>query len=239
MKGAFMGRKVLRLLTYLRKNSVGQRQTSLGDEEALLRVAQEIGDDWKESPYYDSAERYMKELWDGMIWAFIKDCDFSCVVDLAAGHGRNTEKLREIARKIYVVDINAENIQFCRKRFAGDDRIRFLKNDGVKLDGIADGEATLAYCFDAMVHFDSDIVRSYLKEFGRVLKPGGHSFCHHSNYDKNPGGNFRDNPAWRNFMSQSLFHHYCAKEGLEVVRSQIIDWGDESGLDCVTLLRKP
>ena len=33
-----------------------------------------------------------------------------------------------------------------------------------------------------MVHFDSDVVRAYLKEFRRILKPGGHGFCHHSNY---------------------------------------------------------
>lgn len=107
--------------------------------------------------------------------------------------------------------------------FAGDTRITFLKNGGIKLGGTVDGEATLVYRFDAMVHFDSDIIRSYVREFGRGLKLGGHGFCHHSNYDKNPGVNFRDNPAWRNFMSQPLFLHYCAKEGLEVVRSQIID----------------
>lgn len=238
MGGALLSRKISRLFTYWRHNSTVQTRTPLGNENALIRAAREIGDDWKASSYYDSAERYMQDLWEGIIWPVIKDCDFSCVVDLAAGHGRNTERLKEFARKIYVVDINEENIQFCRQRFAGDDRIAFLKNDGVKLDGIADGEATLVYCFDAMVHFDSDIVRSYLQEFGRVLKPRGHGFCHHSNYEKNPGGNFRDNPAWRNFMSQSLFRHYCAKEGLEVVRSQIIDWDGTPGLDCVTLLRK-
>jgi len=234
-----MRRNVLQFLARLRQNRAEQGQVPLEDESVLAQVAREVGDDWKESPYYDSAERYMKDLWEGLIWGFIKDCDFSCVVDLAAGHGRNTEKLREVGQKIYLVDINEENVQFCRKRFAGDGRITFLKNDGVKLSGIADGEATLVYCFDAMVHFDSDIIRSYLREFGRVLKPGGHGFCHHSNYDKNPGGNFRDNPAWRNFMSQSLFHHYCAKEGLEVVRSQVIDWGEVPKLDCMTLLKKP
>ncbi|MGE0683166.1 MAG: hypothetical protein AB7P69_19980 [Candidatus Binatia bacterium] len=113
MRGASLSRELLRLFTYLRQNSTIPKRMPLGDEKALVRVAREIGDDWKDAPYYDSAERYMKDLWEGIIWSFIKDCDFPCVVDLAAGHGRNTERLREIAQKIYVVDINEENSQFC------------------------------------------------------------------------------------------------------------------------------
>lgn len=208
------------------------------DPSKLARLAEDVGADWKHPPYYyDSAEQYMEDAWTHTIWPFISQCDFSCVVDLAAGHGRNTRKLREISNKLYVVDINEENIQFCRERFAGDDKIIFIQNDGCTLNGISDEEVTLIYCFDAMVHFDSDIVRAYLSEFHRVLKPGGYGFCHHSNYDKNPGEQFRDNPGWRNFMSQPLFIHYCVKENLEVVRSRIIDW-DTPSQDCLTLFRK-
>ena len=207
-------------------------------ESRLTQVAKDVGADWKHSSYYDAAEQYMEDLWTHRIWPFIKQCDFSCVVDLAAGHGRNTRKLRDVAGKVYVVDINEENILFCRERFVGDDRLIFIQNDGCTLNGIPDGEVTLIYCFDAMIHFDSDIVRAYLTEFYRVLKPGGYGFCHHSNYDKNPTGGFRDNPSWRNFMSQNLFLHYCSKEGLEIMKSQVIDW-DTPSQDCLTLFRKP
>jgi ubiquinone/menaquinone biosynthesis C-methylase UbiE len=207
------------------------------DHSRLTRLAEEIGADWKQSRYYDAAEQYMEAAWTSLIWPFIRHCDFSCVVDLAAGHGRNAERLREVSGKLYIVDINEENIQFCRERFAGDDKIIFIRNNGFTLDGINDEEVTLISCFDAMVHFDSDIVRAYLNEFYRVLKPGGYGFCHHSNYDKNPGGCYRDNPGWRNFMSQRLFIHYCAKAGLEVVRSQVIDW-DTPSQDCLTSFRR-
>jgi ubiquinone/menaquinone biosynthesis C-methylase UbiE len=210
------------------------------DEDDLLAVAKTIGDDWKSGPYYDQAEQAMDVEWQGLIWPFIKDCDFSCVVDLAAGHGRNSEKLRHLAKKVYAVDINEENIEFLRRRFAACRNMVFILNEGISLSGIANEEVTLVYSFDAMVHFDSDVVRAYLKEFHRVLKPGGHAFCHHSNFVDNPDGEFKHTDHWRNFMSRELFAHYAWKEGLEPVRAQLLDW-DQTGrnIDCFTLVRKP
>ncbi len=235
---------VLNRLANLWHRREPQAASFLRDRNKLAQQAEVVGADWKQhsniaSDYYDSAEQWMDEAWIHTIWSFIRDCDFSCIVDLAAGHGRNTSKLLGVATKLYVVDINEENIQFCRERFAGEKKIIYIRNDGFTLNGIANEEVTLVYCFDAMVHFDSDVVRSYLHDFYRVLKLGGHGFCHYSNYDKNPGGYYRDNPGWKNFMSENLFLHYCAKEGLQVIRSKVFDNGTTVQQDCLTLFQKP
>jgi ubiquinone/menaquinone biosynthesis C-methylase UbiE len=97
---------------------------------------------------------------------------------------------------------------------------------------------TLVYTFDSMVHFDSDVIRAYMKEFYRILKPGGHCFCHHSNYTGNPGGDFTTNPHWRNFMSKELFAHYAIKEGFKIIEQKVIDWSVPN-LDCLSLIQKP
>lgn len=198
---------------------------------------------WKEHIYYDQAENWLAEDYPILIEPLIKDCDFSSVIDLAAGHGRNSNLLKKVANKITIIDIHQENIDFCKKRFAGDNRFEFVVNDGATLKEIADHSVTLIYSWDAMVHFDSDVVRSYIKEFSRVLKPGGRGFCHHSNYDKSPGGWFQYNPHARNFMTANLFAHYCAKEGLKVLQSQVISWGRGDNLvkdmDAITLFEKP
>lgn len=204
----------------------------------IRELAKKVGDDWKDRPYYDDAEQYMDTQWRESIWPFIKDADFSYVVDLAAGHGRNSEKLKQHARKIHIVDINQENIDFCQKRFAGDPRFSFTRNDGCSMSFLPTNSVSLLYCFDAMVHFDSDIVRAYLREFKRILRPGALGFCHHSNYTQDPERDVHDKPGWRNFMSQALFAHYCSKEGLVVVKSRVIDW-ERPGSDCLTLFRKP
>ena len=82
-----------------------------------------------------------------------------------------------------------------------------------------------------------------LREFRRVLRPGGRGFCHHSNYTKNPGGDWMTNPHWRNFMSRELFAHYAHKEGLRMLRSDTVDWGEVPNripnLDCFSLFEHP
>jgi len=196
---------------------------------------------WKNHPYYDAVEGAMDQQWNDLVAQAIEDCDFTTVLDLAAGHGRNARKLLERASRLYIVDLVSENITFCRNRFHGDARVRYVNNNGFDLRDIPDGEITLVYCWDAMVHFDSDIIRSYLAEFRRVLRPGGRAFCHHSNWTGNPGGFLGTDgnvgPERRNFMSRELFAHYAIKEGLAVVRQRPIRWNTPD-LDCLSLVER-
>jgi SAM-dependent methyltransferase len=189
----------------------------------LDRLVRHAARPWAEHPYYDQAERSMDGQWERQIWPLIKSCDFEITVDLACGHGRNSEKLRHLARRLVLVDVHAENIEFCKKRFHDAPHVSFARNDGHSLPFLDDGSVTLVYCFDAMVHFDSEVVRSYLGECRRVLRPGGRAFLHHSNYTGNPGGDVYDNPGWRNFMSVELMAHYAVREGLTVLRQQTLD----------------
>ena len=223
-------------------------KTSGPSSEELLSLAKRVGDDWVDGQYYDDAEKGMEVQWDNIVWPMIEGSDFSSTVDLAAGHGRNTERLRRIAKTVIAVDINQTNIDFMRKRFAKEnaDNIKFMLTDGISLSGIADGSVTFLYCYDAMVHFDSDVVRSYIREFSRVLAPGGRGFVHYSNFTGNPTGSYREHPGWRNFMSRELFEHWLTKEGLNVRRSEYVWHGyakivpeKNDKTDAVTLFEKP
>jgi SAM-dependent methyltransferase len=218
------------------------RSVPIGTDKQLRDVALQIGRDWKHSPYYDTAEQGIDRQWTELIWPFLTDeprseIDFSTTVELAAGHGRNSAKLLPLARKLHLVDINIENISFLRRRFRHSQKVQFHLNNGDSLSFLKGDSVSFIYCFDAMVHFDSDVVRSYLREFSRTLIRGGRAFAHHSNYTGNPGGNLHDNPGWRNFMSRELFAHYAYKSGLLVIRQKNVDWkSDGTFIDCFTLL---
>jgi SAM-dependent methyltransferase len=211
-------------------------------EKGLRGAALQIGRDWKRSSYYDAAEQGIERQWQELVWPFLTDerdsgINFSLTVELAAGHGRNSAKLLPLVGKLYLVDMNVENISFLRRRFGQNPKIHYYINDGYSLPFLTSSSISFIYCFDAMVHFDSDVVRSYIREFARVLVRGGRVFAHHSNYTDNPGGDPHRNPGWRNFMSRELFAHYAQKEGLSVIRQKKIDWKcDGTFIDCFTLL---
>jgi SAM-dependent methyltransferase len=189
---------------------------------SLAKTAAVVGNDWIGGEYYYRAEQDMSEHWSSMIWPLIKNSDFSATLELAPGHGRNTAKLLEVGTHIHAVDINQSNIDVLNQRFSGNDKLTAIRNTGSDLRMIDGASISFVYCFDAMVHFDSDVVRAYVKEFRRVMKPGARGFIHYSVYDGNPTGTYRDHPGWRNFMSRPLFEHWLAKEGLSVLRSEYV-----------------
>ncbi|MFN7921187.1 MAG: class I SAM-dependent methyltransferase [Bryobacteraceae bacterium] len=217
------------------------------DQTDYAALARTSGDPFRVSDYFAAAEPATADCWNKMIWPVIgrhrANMNFSSVVDLAAGHGRNSEMLKTFCDRITCVDINGECIEACKARFAGDSRFSFVQNDGFSLQPIAAGSVTFLFSFDAMVHFDPEVVKNYVPEMARVLAPGGHGFVHHSNYTANAGGDFRHSPHWRNYMSRELFTGYCKRAGLDIVESEVIDWGGGAdfyaGLDCLTLFRKP
>ena len=208
-----------------------------------LAAAQDVGRDWIEAAYFAAAEPAADLQWATIILPFLQleatGIDLAVSMDLAAGHGRNSARLLPMAGVLHIVDIHASNVEVCRGRFGADPRIAYHANDGCSLP-VPDASLSFLFCFDAMVHFDSDVVRAYLREARRALLPGGHAFLHHSNDMSLAGGDFRQHPHWRNTLSLGLMRHYAVKEGLEVVRQAPLDWQhDGSDIDGLTLLRAP
>ena len=203
----------------------------------LQELANYSGDPWTpKNKYFPAAEVHIEEIWRTLIFPFISDCDFSAVIDLGAGHGRNSTMLAPKAKRLLVLDIQSGNVEVCRKRFAGQRHVECAANNGYDLRPAADGAFTLVYSFDSMVHFEKEVVRSYLRDAQRVLRSGGRGFFHHSNYTG--GTDWRTNPHARNFMSRELFASHARDAGLQVVRQMVFEWGHVPELDCLSLVEK-
>jgi len=181
----------------------------------------------------------MDDQWRELIWPMLSrhDVDYSDVMDFACGHGRNARKLAEHAQRVTLVDVNPDNIEFCRQRFVGE-RYTFFLASGYDLSQVADASLSFVYSFDAMVHFDLAIVHAYVAEFARILRPGGYGFVHHSNFSRGFGRDFRLDPGWRNFNSREIFASLCRRFGLEICEQRLLDWGAPEH-DCFTVFRRP
>ncbi len=214
------------------------------DEGEIAKLsAEDVRSRFDGASYYDNVESSIDRQWRDTIFPLVKDGDFARVLELAPGHGRNTAKLMEISGEILLVDANKSCIDFCKERFKsyrGPCRLSYHVNDGRSLEVIQDNSVSFIYSWDSMVHFDKFLMREYVREFNRVLRPGGTGFVHHSNYgNQSAQANFsvHVNPHGRSNMTRELFKEYCAETGLEVLEQKIIDWGVKD-LDCLSLFKK-
>lgn len=206
------------------------------------KQADSIADNWFNDPdYYSGAEGWVQALWDPAreFRPLFDRLDTSKIVELACGHGRNSWQMRDWGNEITLVDVVPDNIDVCRERFKDRSDVSFVTNTGTEYTGLPDSSYTAIFCYDAMVHFDHLVVFAYLLDSARILTEGGKALFHHSNFAYNPGGDYRTNPSWRNYMPPGLFADYVAKAGLVVEEQKLISWGGVFGIDALTLVRKP
>ena len=106
----------------------------------------------------------------------------------------------------------------------------FYKTNGLAIPSGVEVGVTFVYCFDAMVHFDKEVIGAYLKEVSRLMKPGAKGLIHHSQAPECPKtlpngfcsrpdqlGNDPANPHQRNANSKEEFAKMAREAGLEII----------------------
>jgi SAM-dependent methyltransferase len=155
-------------------------------------------------------------------------------LELGPGFGRWTHHLLRLSTHLTIVDLTERCIEYCRRRFADAPHVECWTNDGRSLDMVADGSIDFVFSFDSLVHAEAPVVREYLAQLARKLKPGGTGFIHHSNLRGLAGSNDAI-PSWvarRNWrgesMSARLFREYCRDAGLHCTTQEVINWVSRS-----------
>jgi hypothetical protein len=189
--------------------------------------------------YFQEAEGLFEGQWQETIWPLIKDFDFGSILELSPGGGRNTEKLSTLTSRLIAVDYNEYALEQTRARLGssrGKCEISYHQNNGWDLPMVPDASVTAVYCWDSAVHFDKNVVLSYVSEFARVLSNGGSGFFHHSDLGDQAHKSIKRNPHWRSNVSKELVAEACRANGLTVVRQEPVPWPPI--VDCATIFRK-
>jgi ubiquinone/menaquinone biosynthesis C-methylase UbiE len=71
------------------------------------------------------------------------------------------------------VDLSPNCLAYCRNRFKEFKNIEFYEGSGWNLSQIQSESVDFIWSFNAFVHMDLDIIKSYMKEIKRVLINGG------------------------------------------------------------------
>jgi len=163
------------------------------------------------------------------------------ILEIAPGFGRCTQFLKESCKKLTVVDISEKCIQACQTRFQDSDNIEYRINDGKSLTMIPDNSIDFIFSWDSLVHADNTVFQSYIKQFPRIMKPGGFGFIHHSNLaeyiDKNTGKLIYEDIHSRDVtMDSSLFLKYCNESKLNCILQEKINWRCNFLNDCLSII---
>jgi len=102
------------------------------------------------------------------------------LVEIAPGYGRWTRFLVDYCDRLVGVDIAANCVETCRRRFAAREA-DFHLTDGASRPGVADGTADFVFSFDSLVHAEADVLQGYIRELAAKLSEDGVAWLHHSN----------------------------------------------------------
>lgn len=96
------------------------------------------------------------------------------VLDIGCGVGRLTAALARRSRLVYGLDVSSEMLALARSYNAELPNVEWLQGDGHGLDNLADGSVDGCFSHVVFQHVpEPEITLGYVREIGRVLRPGG------------------------------------------------------------------
>jgi ubiquinone/menaquinone biosynthesis C-methylase UbiE len=162
------------------------------------------------------------------------------ILEIGPGGGRWSEILAAHAQRLVLVDVTPKALELCLERLRDRSNVEYVLSTGADLPGVADESVDAVWSFDVFVHIAPLDQARYLREIGRVLRPGGVALIHHA-HRRNRGA-LPSRHGWRAPMSARLFASLASPNGLRAER-HIRSWSDgRFGLgaygDVITVLRK-
>ena len=165
------------------------------------------------------------------------------VLEIAPGHGRWTQFLRDHSQRFTGVDLSPGCVEACKQRFADWPEAAFHVNDGYSLSMVPDSSIDFAFSFDSLVHAEWDVVAGYLQELSRVLAPDGVAFLHHSHMGVHVEGIAARltaraaNHHWRALsVSGPKVEEECRRLGLACISQERTNWGADFLSDCMSIV---
>jgi SAM-dependent methyltransferase len=96
------------------------------------------------------------------------------LVEVGCGIGRITRALAARAKAVVAIDISAQMLEQAKEVNPGLDNVRWLHGEGTSLAGVDDASVDGLFSHVVFQHIpDPEVTYSYVRDMGRVLRPGG------------------------------------------------------------------
>jgi SAM-dependent methyltransferase len=121
--------------------------------------------------FWQSGERVVDQILQRLGVGLAADDE---VLEIGCGLGRLTRVLAERARRVWAFDISSEMLRQGRELNEHLNNVEWVHSDGTTLQPVGDGAASACFSFVVFQHVpDPAITLGYVREMGRVLRPGG------------------------------------------------------------------
>jgi SAM-dependent methyltransferase len=96
------------------------------------------------------------------------------VLEIGCGVGRLTRVLSPRAQSVIAIDVSERMLELARQHNAGLQNVQWLLGDGSTLAGVAEESVDACVSHVVFQHIpDPQVTLGYVREIGRVLRPGG------------------------------------------------------------------
>ena len=102
------------------------------------------------------------------------------VLEIGIGGGKTAALLLKYCQSLICADISAQMLQVTRDRL-GEERVGYVKLDGLNLEGIDPGSVDVCFCYDTMVHIEPRDIFNYLTQIPRLMRGDRLCLFHHTN----------------------------------------------------------
>lgn len=142
------------------------------DEHALFFIDNRLSYRHPDTEAFWAGGRADLDVLLGAVGAAIEPDDV--VAEIGCGAGRLTRVVAERAAKVVAVDVSARMLDIAREHNPGLGNVTWLLGDGVSLAGVPTATADACISHVVFQHIpDPQVTLGYVREMGRVLRPGG------------------------------------------------------------------
>ena len=204
-----------------------------------------VGNEWigKAAGAANSLAEYEKLIEDKFIAPYIKPKD--TVLEIGIGGGRTAALLLKYCQNLICADISISMLNATKNRL-GEDKIKYVKVDGITLNEINSQVADICFCYDTMVHLEPRDIFNYLTKIPAKLK--GQKLCifHHTNtlsnlgwqrfikdWDKNLMG--KRNGTAHSVMTDTIMEKFLSYLNYQIIHKDI----NSVPRDCVWICQAP
>jgi SAM-dependent methyltransferase len=141
-------------------------------ENALYYVDSELNyDDPDTDAFWQRGEEVVERMLAMVDLAVGPD---DVVLDIGCGIGRLTRALATRAGRVYGLDVSREMLSLAERHNANLENVEWVQGDGGGLGVLGDDSVTGCFSHVVFQHIpDPAITANYVREMGRVLRPGG------------------------------------------------------------------